>query len=298
MSSSVGRDTRGSDWQAVLRPYVESWGSHAQSPTPAWALSALCRSSKEMRAALASGFQCSFAVAGPLSVARGSSSSRSSSVAPPTAATRAYPGSGIVAAARAPLSALPPFYQLVGFSAIFGGAGYIVAQGDSLNGSGVMSAWTMLYLCFRFIPSLRLTAPGEPLPLVLSLSTMAVGSTYAAHYFSRTSWRGAVPFTPPSPVSRSVTHKTAHRSPADASGGLFSAPDANLRSQMVDATSTAESSSSHSSRGVISWARFLVPPGRDIGLSRPSSVLWGRLESRPVNRCSDFRRRDGPHGLK
>ncbi|KAE8264245.1 hypothetical protein A4X03_0g1090 [Tilletia caries] len=188
----------GKDWKSVLLPYAEAWGSHANSPYPAWTLSGLFAISAPLSVVAAVPSPTPIGPVGQGSVgstlAKAAASTSSSAT---TQAGRTYAGSSIVAAARAPLAALPPFYQLVGFSAVFAGGGYIVKQGDSLNGSGVMSAWSMLFLFFRLIPSLRPRAPAQPLPFILSSSTLAIGSIYAAHYFSRTSWRGAAPFTPP-----------------------------------------------------------------------------------------------------
>jgi hypothetical protein len=42
---------------------------------------------------------------------------------------------------------LPPFWQLAGFAAFFAGGGYMIEQGDALNGAGTVtgelcSSWT------------------------------------------------------------------------------------------------------------------------------------------------------------
>ncbi|KAK0524901.1 hypothetical protein OC834_005358, partial [Tilletia horrida] len=69
----------------------------------------------------------------------------SAATTPAGSPARALPGASLAAAARAPIAALPPFYQLVGFSATFAGGGYIVQQGDTMNGSGVMTVPHFLF---------------------------------------------------------------------------------------------------------------------------------------------------------
>ncbi|KAK0549206.1 hypothetical protein OC844_006906, partial [Tilletia horrida] len=132
----------------------------------------------------------------------------SAATTPAGSPARALPGASLAAAARAPIAALPPFYQLVGFSATFAGGGYIVQQGDTMNGSGVMTAWSMLFLFFRLIPSLRPRAPAQPLPFILASSTFGVGSIYAAHYFTRTESHQVETFSPSS-LRRSTPRTSA-----------------------------------------------------------------------------------------
>ncbi|KAK0547082.1 hypothetical protein OC846_005011 [Tilletia horrida] len=152
----------------------------------------------------------------------------------PTAAASAplkpapYPGSSIVTLARAPISALPPMYQLLGFSAVFAGAGYIVQQGDSYNGSGVMSAWTAFYLFFRLVPSLRPKAAAQPLPFLLASSTLAVGSIYAARYFTQTPSTADVVSG-----SRYKPNKSSHSHPSSSPGSLTATEEAAVEAKKV-----------------------------------------------------------------
>ncbi|KAE8223792.1 hypothetical protein CF319_g3227 [Tilletia indica] len=257
MSASDGKD-----WKSVLLPYAEAWGSHAVSPYPAFTLSGLFAISAPLSVIASVPTPSPTAPVGLGSAAFTLATAATSSTSPSAAATqgRNHAGSSIIAAARAPLAALPPFYQLVGFSAVFGGGGYIVSQGDSLNGSGVMSAWSMLFLFFRLIPSLRPRAPAQPLPFILSSSTLVIGSVYAAHYFSRTSWRGVAPFTPP-PAPR-VAARNAKKG-SDASTLLPSEVDdtllpSNMRQQGV-ASSLSTSASSRTTLGDASSIGNLWP---------------------------------------
>ncbi len=95
--------------------------------------------------------------------------------------------------AQAPLRTVPPFWQLAFFAAAFGTGGYIIDQGDALNGSGVVSAWSLTYLLFKTLPSVK-QLPKNPLALSLSTAVLTVGlGIHGSHYFDRTSWRGAMP---------------------------------------------------------------------------------------------------------
>ncbi|KAE8269490.1 hypothetical protein A4X09_0g2847 [Tilletia walkeri] len=247
MSASDGKD-----WKSVLLPYAEAWGSHAVSPYPAWILSGLSSVPTPSPTA----------PVGLGSAASTLATAATSSTSPSAAATqgRNHAGSSIIAAARAPLAALPPFYQLVGFSAVFGGGGYIVSQGDSLNGSGVMSAWSMLFLFFRLIPSLRPRAPAQPLPFILSSSTLVIGSVYAAHYFSRTSWRGVAPFTPPpAPRVAARNSKKGSDTPTLLSSEAGDALSSTARRQQGIASSLSTSASSRTTLGDASSIGNLWP---------------------------------------
>lgn len=98
---------------------------------------------------------------------------------------------------------IPPFWQLVGFSAFFAGGGYIIDAGDTLNGAGVVtgasstliahSAWSLTYVTFNTLFKLPWLAR-SPLALLLSTAVGGVGlGVYGNYYFDQQSWRGAVP---------------------------------------------------------------------------------------------------------
>ncbi|SNX87224.1 uncharacterized protein MEPE_05934 [Melanopsichium pennsylvanicum] len=94
---------------------------------------------------------------------------------------------------QASVRALPPFWQLAFFAAAFGTGGYIIDRGDSLNGSGVVSAWSLTYLLFKTLPSLKQLAR-NPLAASLSVGVLTLGlGVHGSHYFDRTSWKGAIP---------------------------------------------------------------------------------------------------------
>merc|ERR1712130_462487 len=88
---------------------------------------------------------------------------------------------------------IPPFWQLVGFSAFFAGGGYIIDAGDTLNGAGVVTAWSLTYVTFNTLFKLPWLAR-SPLALLLSTAVGGVGlGVYGNYYFDQQSWRGAVP---------------------------------------------------------------------------------------------------------
>jgi hypothetical protein len=96
----------------------------------------------------------------------------------------------------------PPFVLRMGFGAIFAGAGYVLASGDSRNGSGIATgnptskhtaptltltaAWSSSYLVLEqftlgFQRSLRL--PRSRLSIALSSAAAATAVLYGIEYF-------------------------------------------------------------------------------------------------------------------
>lgn len=91
-------------WNTHVYPLVKILGAHAKCPNPAYALAALC------------------AAASPFGLG----------------------GDALKAASATakPVRIVPPFWQLVGFSGFFALGGYMIQEGDVLNGSGVVTgAW-------------------------------------------------------------------------------------------------------------------------------------------------------------
>ena len=94
---------------------------------------------------------------------------------------------------------MPPFWQLLGFGAFFGAGGYMIREGDALNGSGVVTAWSLTYLSFATLPAL-LGLHRSPLAAVLSLAVGTLGlGVHGSYYFDKASWRGAIPGLLPPP---------------------------------------------------------------------------------------------------
>lgn len=92
---------------AHIRPTLETLRSYANDPRPAYGLASLCMFlANQGAAALPFGF--------------------------------AHASLNAQATYRIP-RLVPPFWQLVGFGALFGSGGYIISQGDTLNGSGVIT---------------------------------------------------------------------------------------------------------------------------------------------------------------
>ncbi|SJX63287.1 uncharacterized protein SRS1_14108 [Sporisorium reilianum f. sp. reilianum] len=180
-----------------LQNTVRSLGSYAQTSTPAYTLTALFALSTPF--GFASPAQAAAEAAAKLQ--------RQKQLAQASTAASNQGSNGLVArlvanvqaqkAASAqmqpPLRTVPPFWQLAFFAAAFGTGGYMIDQGDQLNGSGVITAWSLTYLIFKTAPSIK-QLPKNPLALSLSSAVLAIGlGVHGSHYFDRTSWRGAIP---------------------------------------------------------------------------------------------------------
>lgn len=59
--------------------------------------------------------------------------------APTTAPARSGRPGGALLPASSGIRALPPFWQLAGFAVFYAGGGYMIKEGDSLNGSGTIT---------------------------------------------------------------------------------------------------------------------------------------------------------------
>ncbi|KAI0053794.1 hypothetical protein FA95DRAFT_1552299, partial [Auriscalpium vulgare] len=74
----------------------------------------------------------------------------------------------------------------MGFGAIFAGAGYILASGDSKNGSGVATAWSLSYFVVeQFTQGLQrsLRLPRSRLSVVLSGAAASTAVLYGAEHY-------------------------------------------------------------------------------------------------------------------
>ncbi|SPO24585.1 uncharacterized protein UTRI_03854 [Ustilago trichophora] len=180
-----------------LQSSVRALGSYAQTSTPAYTLTALFALSTPF--GFASPAQAAAEAAAKLQ--------RQQQLAQASAAVSSKGSSSLVARlvanvqtqrvasaqTQAPLRTLPPFWQLAFFAAAFGTGGYMIDQGDALNGSGVVTAWSLTYLLFKTVPSVK-QLPRNPLALSLSAAVLTLGlGVHGSHYFDRTSWRGAIP---------------------------------------------------------------------------------------------------------
>ncbi|TCD68618.1 hypothetical protein EIP91_010273 [Steccherinum ochraceum] len=77
--------------------------------------------------------------------------------------------------------ATPPIMMRLGFSAIYGGAGYVLHAGDAHNGSGISTAWSLTYLLLNARKSFR--RPFSAGPVALTTATLASSALYGAEYF-------------------------------------------------------------------------------------------------------------------
>jgi len=80
----------------------------------------------------------------------------------------------------------PPFVLRIGFGTIFAGAGYVLASGDSRNGSGIATAWSLSYFVLEqfslgFQRTFRL--PRSRLSIALSSATAATAVLYGTEHF-------------------------------------------------------------------------------------------------------------------
>ena len=65
----------------------------------------------------------------------------------------------------------------------------MIQQGDPINGSGTITAWSLLYLFFNTKSAFR-----HPISAVLGVSTLTLGTAvHGSFYFDRQGWQGAVP---------------------------------------------------------------------------------------------------------
>lgn len=182
--------------QGWLQTSVQSLGSYAQTSTPAYTLAALFALSTPF--GFASPAQAAAEAAAKLQrqqqYAQASAAASSSGSSSLVARIVANAQSQRAAAAQThSVRTLPPFWQLAFFAAAFGTGGYMIDQGDALNGSGVVTAWSLTYLLFKTAPSVR-QLPRNPLAMALSLGVLTAGfGVHGSHYFDRTSWRGAIP---------------------------------------------------------------------------------------------------------
>lgn len=182
--------SEGDGW---LQRNVRTLGSYAQTSTAAYSLATLFALSTPF--GFASPAQAAAEAAATLQrqqalsqAASAASSNGSSSLIARIVASRAA-----ASAQKAPVRPLPPFWQLAFFAAAFGTGGYIIDQGDALNGSGVVTAWSLTYLLFKTLPSAK-ELPRNLGPAGLSVAVLVLGlGVHGSHYFDRMSWRGAIP---------------------------------------------------------------------------------------------------------
>jgi hypothetical protein len=105
---------------SVIQPYVDAVGSYAKSPYPAYSLASLLGASA------------------PFGLASGRDLQRIPAHVPGQDILKSVAGKSVANALQRP-STLPPYWQLVGFAATIAGGGYIIGQGDVLNGAGTVT---------------------------------------------------------------------------------------------------------------------------------------------------------------
>ncbi|PWZ03761.1 hypothetical protein BCV70DRAFT_142636, partial [Testicularia cyperi] len=189
-----------------LQDNVRRLGAYARTSTPAYTLSALftlstpfgfatpAQAAAEAAAKLQR--QQHMAQASAAATSQGSSGLVARLVANAQArklASGTALSSSAAAASSAPPRPIAPFWQLAFFALAFGGGGYIIDQGDALNGSGVVTAWSLTYLFFKTGPTFRQLGR-NPLALALSSGVLGLGlAIHGSYYFDKLSWKGAVP---------------------------------------------------------------------------------------------------------
>ncbi|EPQ58869.1 hypothetical protein GLOTRDRAFT_125188 [Gloeophyllum trabeum ATCC 11539] len=91
-------------------------------------------------------------------------------------------GSALIPATLHPPRAhIPPFLHRFGFGIVFSVAGYVLAQGDARNGSGIATAWSLTYLFLHLRRSVK--APRHPMTVVLTGGALATTALYGTEYF-------------------------------------------------------------------------------------------------------------------
>lgn len=204
------------DEQGWVYRQVRTLGSYAHTSTPAYILSGLFLVSTPL------GF-ASPAQAAAEAALRTRREQQLAAAAKAVRRADGKPTSGFVArlvasntlpqAPASPMRAMPPFWQLAFLSAAFATGGYVIDQNDDLNGSGIVTAWSLFYLCFRTAPTLR-QLPRSPWALALSTAVLSLGlGVHGSHYFDKTSWRGAVPLFASPGVAKQQPVYASNRTP-------------------------------------------------------------------------------------
>lgn len=130
-----------------LQPYIDQVGSYAKTSTPAYSLAAL------------------FALVAPFSFPGGRDKARIAAPSPTSPL-----GKALGAQLRSPSavrSALPPFWQLAGFATFFGAGGYIIDQGDSLNGAGTVTGESVHAESFTVLHALNPSSSSSTIAAVV-----------------------------------------------------------------------------------------------------------------------------------
>lgn len=230
-----------------LQSTVQSLGSHAQTSTSAYSLAALFALSTPF--GFASPAQAAAEAAHKLqrqqqlAAATASASSHTSSSLVARLIANAQTQRAVSASTKVSVRPVPPFWQLAFFSAAFATGGYMIDQQDSLNGSGVITAWSITYLLFKTVPSVK-QLPTSPLALALSTAVATLGlGVHGSYYFDKTSWKGAIP---------ALTRADEHKGRLVSFDSPGSTSDAQAPVNIFMRTASSLSSSSPSSAGTSS----------------------------------------------
>lgn len=111
---------------SAYQTYIDQLGSYARTSAPAYTLASL------------------FALFAPFSFPGGRDQQKIRKPSTNSPLGKVL-GSGLKSSgAIAIRSSLPPFWQLAGFATFFGAGGYMIDQGDTLNGSGTVTGKYLL----------------------------------------------------------------------------------------------------------------------------------------------------------
>lgn len=119
----MSKDSISNAQQSSFQPLITEIGSYAKTAYPAYSLSAL------------------FALSAPFGFAGGRDLEKikNATVTPRSQAIVGQIAGKTISNSLKKPSSLPPFWQLAGFAVAFGGGGYIIDQGDILNGTGTVT---------------------------------------------------------------------------------------------------------------------------------------------------------------
>ncbi|CAG8463247.1 7196_t:CDS:2 [Ambispora leptoticha] len=73
------------------------------------------------------------------------------------------------------IQGVPSYFQCMAFGAIFGFSGYITYTGDTYNGAGTSTAWSLTYLIINLPKSIK---SRRPIPITLSTVALANAIIY------------------------------------------------------------------------------------------------------------------------
>ncbi|KAJ2156375.1 hypothetical protein GGF46_005230 [Coemansia sp. RSA 552] len=88
---------------------------------------------------------------------------------------------GALSAARKAARGYPTIIQCTWYTGIFAAASYCIQTGDTINGSGLVSGWSAIWMFFNARKALR---SRKPVPISIAATVAAIGTIYGYEYFT------------------------------------------------------------------------------------------------------------------